>query len=442
MKITRTEVWPLEANDDIRVAIRDTITVYRRYVSALATVCMTHWPEIAPLSKKDRLTLVESMIHPTSKRPKIRYAYFHRSFYKFPSYLRRAAIHDAIGCASSFLTRYDQWQSHERRRFEKERPPRFHVGNVYPSLYKGNMILYADDWKSAEIKLFINGDWVWRSVRIIRTGHRVNDVKNKLQSPQLILSKKGLRLSVPFERNIELGPQRAKIIASVDLGINTCITVSIVREDGTVLARKFLHNGRDMDQIHRRLDAITERSKKTGRKKKKGFCRGRYRKAGNIAKAMAHDLTRQLVTFAHEHGATTIVFENMKGWRPKGRGQNGKQRFHTWLHRRIVTFTELKWRPLQGRMAFVPPRGTSSNAYDGSGKVKRDKSNYSIARFPGGKVYNADLNATYNISARYFLRDNNLLTHRDTGQTSLGRNPSGVPRTPETLSLLWHANAH
>lgn len=34
---------------------------------------------------------------------------------KFPSYLRRAAIQDAIGIVSSFVTRWEMWKRGERR---------------------------------------------------------------------------------------------------------------------------------------------------------------------------------------------------------------------------------------------------------------------------------------------------------------------------------------
>ena len=48
-------------------------------------------------------------------------------------------------------------------------------------------------------------------------------------------------------------------------------------------------------------------------------------------------------------------------------------------------------------------------AYDGSGKVLRGKTAglpfYSLCTFPNGRQYNCDLNASYNIGARYFIRE-------------------------------------
>src|SRR5690625_8023073 len=56
------------------------------------------------------------------------------------------------------------------------------------------------------------------------------------------------------------------------------------------------------------------------------------------------------------------------------------------------------------RMNRVNPAGTSKMAFDGSGEVKRSRKK-DIACFPTGKQYHADLNASYNIGARYFIRE-------------------------------------
>ena len=56
------------------------------------------------------------------------------------------------------------------------------------------------------------------------------------------------------------------------------------------------------------------------------------------------------------------------------------------------------------RVKFVSPKGTSKYAFDGSGEVVRN-SKKDICKFQNGKIYNADLNASYNIGARYFVKE-------------------------------------
>ena len=65
------------------------------------------------------------------------------------------------------------------------------------------------------------------------------------------------------------------------------------------------------------------------------------------------------------------------------------------------------------RISRVNARGTSGLAYDGSGLIERgrylqngvEKYNYSICTFKTGKQYHCDLNAAYNIAARYFIKE-------------------------------------
>ena len=54
---------------------------------------------------------------------------------------------------------------------------------------------------------------------------------------------------------------------------------------------------------------------------------------------------------------------------------------------------------------FVNARNTSRLAFDGSGEVARNSPNMALCRFQNGKQYNCDLNASYNIGARYYIRE-------------------------------------
>lgn len=89
-----------------------------------------------------------------------------------------------------------------------------------------------------------------------------------------------------------------------------------------------------------------------------------------------------------------------------------------------------------GKVEYVYARGTSSWAFDGSGQVKRSKTNYSLASFQSGKQYNCDLSASYNIAARYWAWKLKL-TRRNDGQLSSGRSSRDKRRMPVTLSHLW-----
>ncbi|WP_204105371.1 MULTISPECIES: IS200/IS605 family accessory protein TnpB-related protein, partial [Spirulina sp. CCY15215] len=119
---------------------------------------------------------------------------------------------------------------------------------------------------------------------------------------------------------------------------------------------------------------------------------------------ISRKVMRGIVEFAKAHNVKIIVFENLAGWKAKAgrKGTLHKQKFHLWCHRKIVELTQERWRELGGKVVFINPKYTSAYAFDGSGKVKRGKSNYSLCRFSTGKQYHSDLNASYNIGARYW----------------------------------------
>jgi IS605 OrfB family transposase len=234
-----------------------------------------------------------------------------------------------------------------------------------------------------------------------------------------------------------------KPICTVDSGINTAATCSIVTADGTVIARTFLKCGRHNDQRDKLMAQIREKAAQTSLQDtpvKKGFCSSLYRRIAGINKQAAREIGRQIVDFAMKHDAATVVFEHLKSWRPKAPKKSMRHRFHRFLHRAIVKCVEHKAKEQGMRMAFVPPRGTSAWAYDGSGLVKRDAKNYSLCEFTTGKQYNADLNAANNIAARFIMRalsDVGLVPNDRPAAGECGKSSNPAPGMPVCLSDVW-----
>ena len=63
------------------------------------------------------------------------------------------------------------------------------------------------------------------------------------------------------------------------------------------------------------------------------------------------------------------------------------------------------------------------------------------AEFSTGKIYNCDLNASYNIGARYFIREIIKSLPVTKGQQLLAKVPEAVYRSTCTLSTLISLNA-
>jgi IS605 OrfB family transposase len=281
--------------------------------------------------------------------------------------------------------------------------------NSYPALYKGQQVLYGKNYQSCDLKVWDGKDWVWLENISIRTQgknrHLVDG--NQLMSPSLVVNKKKCQLPMPVKIKA-IKREDTDYVCSVDLGINNAATASIVGSDGTVNARIFINPARDIDYRNKRRMMIAKKASQTcnltGQKLSRGFCRGLYRKSSNQNLEIARTVAKQIIEFASAYDVAIIVIENLAGWKAKAgrKGSLMKQKFHLWCHRKIVELLTDRWSELGGKVQIINPKYTSAYAFDGSGKVRRSKTNYSLAKFKNGKQYHADLNASYNIGARYW----------------------------------------
>lgn len=435
MKMIRSERLNINTNTEQREALASTVALYRCYVRDLMVLINARWRVFQGFQGNEVIKAVEDLIHPTSKRPQIKHPYFHHRYYKFPSYLRRVAIMDAKGQVDSFYARFNTWLDGDR----KAKPPKLTCATAtFPSLYAGQCVKFDTSGNAAHIKVFNAGDWVWLKVRL--TG--ASRFTGEKMSPLLVKKNSKWFLSLPVKMNVPLKDKNefSGKVLSIDVGINTAATCSVVDKFGTVHDRYFL-NRSDKDREAKLMDRIRTKAKKQtrhGSKLQKRFCSNDHRRLKQLADNQAHQLSRKIVNLAKENACDAIVVENLKGWKPSAgkKRSNMKARFHRWFHRMLIERVESKSVEVGIRLISVFARGTSSNAYDGSGVVKRDKNNYSLCQFQTGKRYNADLNAAYNIAARGILA---LFYPKVREKLWESGKPNVCPLTgnPFVLSSIW-----
>ena len=453
-KIIRTDKWGLFPTKSQLSVLVDTVEIYREYVRRLISIVNLRWKEVATTDAQQRY--VEQLFHKTKDNPCPKYAQFFglgTRLYKFPSYLRRAAINDAIGHVSSFHTRYRDWQRGRRKRKTASPPTLNTTCGVYPDLYKNQCIKLDSELKTARIKVYKDRDWQWEGIEITSIGrrHLISGVKQL--SPTLVVRNNRASLSVPYQMP-KVSKEQTSRYCGVDLGINTTAVCSVINEAGEVKARQFIHNGKALDKRDKHLAAIRRKARLT-KNLHKGFAKAHYRKAANINKNLANQAAKQITNFAIANGATAVVVENLRHWEPRGGKKKSslKQRFHGWVKSAIVDRLEHLGLELGIEIVSVNARGTSSQAYDGTGEVKRDKGNYSMGTFPTSKRYAVDLSASYNIAARYIAyklklasKSGKLFSSQSCGMQSrpvpelgsgTGRDSGGKPRSWATLSSLW-----
>ena len=143
------------------------------------------------------------------------------------------------------------------------------------------------------------------------------------------------------------------------------------------------------------------------------------------------------------YNADVVVFEHLdkKG---KVRGSK-KQKLKLWRSQEVQSIVTNKAHRLGMRISHICAWGTSKLAFDGSGTVLRGKdggfSTYELCEFQNGKAYNCDLSASYNIGARYFIREILKSLNESSRLGIEAKVPQCTKRSTCTFSTLVSLNA-
>ena len=311
--------------------------------------------------------------------------------------------------------------------------------HVYPAFYKGNMWEHLENGR-ARLKLWNGKEWLWYEVEfepVENLSERFGDAE--MQSPSLVVKDGGSWLCIPFKKTVNfrgLSPERP--VLAVDLGVNHFAVCSVMASDGTVLGRHFIDLPREKDRLWKLAGHIAKKASQT-KILEEGFAGRYWRKVRAISDYVAHVVSKRLVEIAVRYDCAAIVFERLGKRRVKGRGAKKlRRKLRAWLYGKIQKFTRYKahWHGIGVRM--VNPKGTSKYAFDGSGEVERFN-NARLAKFPSGKIYNADLSASYNIGARFWLRfwEEQTKASGETRRCShQAKVPDGKGRPPLVLASL------
>ena len=378
---------------------RESVRLYRSAVDYFIGVCLAEWDSIVEFSgEKKHQRYVETLCHQGRSGEKLQYD-FDRKFYKFPSYLRHAAISTAIGKVASYKSNLANYEFGIDKR--KRSVPI--AGNVYPAMFRDNCFVRTGTY-TARIKVFIRNTWDWLDVELKKSDvdYILRHCTDRKECAP-VLRKRGKEwfLDFAFEEQVALNKTAVQdqTIVAVDLGLNKACTCCVMTSDGTILDRKFLSLSREQDSLTHAINRI-----------KKAQQHRNYRTPRLWAKATGinDDIAVKTATFiidtAIMWSADTIVFEHLD-IQGKKRGTH-KQRLHHWRTQHVQSMVENKAHRLGMRISRVSAWGTSKLAYDGTGYVERGvDGNYSICRFKNGKIYNCDLSASYNIGARYYIRE-------------------------------------
>lgn len=419
-----------------------TLVIYNDALSFIIDVIDKEFANLDDMTTKSIVPAVEKLIHTTKSNPLPKYREFNSLFYKFPSYFRRGAIAIAFGKVKSYRSNYRNWEEEKAiylskgKKFTKK-PPRLQLAHKeFPVFYRGNTFERTSE-TTAQIKVFHKNDWIWIDIEFKEQDLYKRGVWDwKENNPKLV--KIGKKYFLNFSHQSKVKLSKTKIIdqkvCAVDLGINNSAVCSVIDAKGTVLARKFINQAKEKDQLY----TMTNKLRKVQSISCWIAAPNFWRRINGLQKHIVNNTSHEIVKFANEHNCDVIVFEYLDKMKtPKGFYGAKKLRFKLryWRKKGIQNKVEEMAHYLGIRISRINARNTSVLAFDGSGKVER---NYKkdLATFITGKVYHADLSASYNIGARYFIRGLQKATSEKKWLALQAKVPELSKRTLQNLSSL------
>ncbi len=324
--------------------------LFNRVVAFYFAVIQAHvW--VLELSSNEALTALEKLTHTTKRNPQpvIPLSAIGDDI---PAMFRRAAIHAALGSARSFYAHLKRWRVLKEKAEGKgkkftERPP------VPPRTWNKPVTLYAGMWKgrtksSLVIKVWTGRCWSWLKCHL--SGRALPEAR-ALGSPSLVRHGDRWWLHTPVEKQfaapatiaLQVTTAPGTNICAVDLNLDGHIAVCTVQTaEGTILSTRFIGGGRAISGFRKRqLGRIARNRKQTGI-----ITEGEQDNAALWRKLRCHDesfahlVSRRIVQFAQEQGATILTFEHLGNLKPaKGKySKRGNEKRAYWMKGRIFRY--------------------------------------------------------------------------------------------------------
>ncbi|RIA75710.1 IS605 OrfB family transposase [Anaeroplasma bactoclasticum] len=408
MAVVSYNVEVINNTNKLRHIVANTLSLYNSALNYVCDVVLMHYDEIKELNNLERRMYLEHLIHNTKNN--IAKYDFDSMYYKLPCYLLRDIESKAIGHIVSYKSNLDNYKKERYNKISngkkfKKREPSLSKCNMLPSFYKDNMYKVISDNKIA-LKIYEDNTWKYEEFKLKKNDLKyINKINGKRYNPEIKIIGKKIYIKFSFEiEDVKLQDKELnkRIICGVDLGVNNDATISIMNYEGTILGRHFI-NTNNKDLMNHLLNKKRKIQRNSGNYK---YLRNLHinNKINSINENIVNHTVNQIIKICLSYGVDVIVFENLRH-KFKRAKRSFRARLHRW--RKIAIYNKAYEMAHRNgiRVSTVNPNGTSRYAYDGSGEVERDNDNYSICKFVSGKIYNCDLSASYNIAARYYIRE-------------------------------------
>ncbi|MDI6605454.1 MAG: IS200/IS605 family accessory protein TnpB-related protein, partial [Thermoanaerobacteraceae bacterium] len=198
------------------------------------------------------------------------------------------------------------------------------------------------------------------------------------------------------------------------------------------IGRLFINQPIEKDRLLHEINKLAKAQRISGIGRKPNL----WRKINNLSRQIINDTVHQIIKFAVDYNADVIVFEYLGKLKSKGNyARKMRIKLQYWAKRKIQNKVADMAHSYGIRLSWVNPKNSSALAYDGTGEVTRNGKK-DLCEFSTGKKYHSDLNASYNIGARYYIREIlNPLSEKERLQYQ-AKVPEIAARSQQTLSSL------
>jgi putative transposase len=353
-RANKTICQQLEYRPEVAGWLEATQVLFNRIAAFYFEVISAH-PETLELDEQAAISALERLTHATKTNPNPVMPLVAIAD-QVPALFRRAAIRAALGAAHSFHSNLARWHKEKERilargKLFKKRPP------APPGNWNIAVTFYAGMWKQRTakgilIKLWTGKSWCW--VKFGVSGPELPE-DWEAKSPQIVQRGKRWRLhthvekDVPSSGNVEkqVTSNPATRICAVNLNVkNTLAVCTVQTREGTVLATLFIRGGRKLHGLRKSLlGGITRRWTETGLVAHEESNNAHlWAKVRNLDEQEAQRVSRRIVDFARDHGATVLVFEHLAKFQlRKGKySQRSNERRGYWLRGKILRYSQYK----------------------------------------------------------------------------------------------------
>jgi putative transposase len=429
-KATRTQRDDVISRPGLATWQAETKALYNRVIAFYFELYQAH-PLLLDLDQKEALSQAEKLTHRTQKNPNPLWLLDEAVQADIPAMVRRAAINAARGAFKSFYANHRRWQK-QKEKFAAKGKQFHHRPPVPPRAFNFNLPFYAGMFKdqterSLMVKLYSGTSWQWTRLPLAKPG-RPFQAGWEAGCPVLIQRRGRCYLHTPLKKKLEKPVKAGEQVATnpdlkvgaIDLNLgDTQAVCTIVQADGTAGATLFIRGGAFLHARRKRLlgKVALKRSQTGGLAEGEQDNKQLWAKIRAIEESEAHRVSRRVVDFAREQGASSLVFEHLDKLRPAtGRySKRSNEKRSYWLKGRIVKYARYKAWEYGILTCQVSPAFTSQDCANcGQRPVARyGEGQAPLGYQPGAPLFlcpacfkrgHADRNASLNIGFRFFVR--------------------------------------